>query len=77
MGETCRKHGISEPTYAKRNSQFADMSVSHSAWLRELLDENAWLRRMYADLALMYSALKDAIDRTLWFRSVAQWWFVH
>lgn len=65
VGETCRKHGISEPTYYKWKSQFAGMSVSHLSQLRELQDENARLKRMYADLALMHNALKDVIDRKL------------
>ena len=39
------------------------MTVSHLAQLRELQDENAWLKRMYADLALMHNALQDVVDR--------------
>lgn len=30
-----------------------------------LQDENAKLKRMYADLALMHHALKDVVDRKL------------
>jgi putative transposase len=65
VGETCRKHGISDPTYYKWKSQYAGMSVSHLAQLRELQDENAKLKRMYADLALMHHALKDVVERKL------------
>ena len=65
VGETCRKHGVSEPTYYKWKSQFSGMTVPHLAQLRELQDENARLKRMYADLALMHNALKDVIDRKL------------
>lgn len=65
VGETCRKHGVSEPTYYKWKSQFSGMTVSHLAQLRELQDENARLKRMYADLALMHNALKDVVDRKL------------
>jgi putative transposase len=65
VGETCRKHGISDPTYYKWKSQYAGMSVSHLAQMRELQDENAKLKRMYADLALMHHALKDVVERKL------------
>ena len=53
-GETCRKHGISEPTYYKWKSQFSGMTVSRLTQLRQLQGENAKLKRMYADLALMH-----------------------
>jgi putative transposase len=46
-------------------SQFSGMTVPHLAQLRELQDENARLKRMYADLALMHNALKDVVDRKL------------
>lgn len=65
VGETCRKHGISDPTYYKWKSQYAGMSVSHLAQMRELQEENAKLKRMYADLALMHHALKDVVERKL------------
>ena len=41
------------------------MNVSSLALLRELQDENARLKRMYAELALMHSVLKDVIERKL------------
>ena len=55
--ETCRKHGVSEPTYYKYKRQFSGMTVPHLSQLRQLQDENAKLKRMYADLALMHHAL--------------------
>ena len=65
VGEACRKHGISDPTFCKWKSQYAGMSVSHLAQMRELQDENAKLKRMYPDLALMHHALKDVVERKL------------
>lgn len=65
VGETCRRHGVSEPTYYKWKSQYTGMTVSHLSQLRELQEENAKLKRMYADLALMHHALKDVVDRKL------------
>lgn len=41
VGETCRKHGISEATFYKCRSQYSGMTVSHLAQLRELQQENA------------------------------------
>lgn len=51
------------------------MKLWHLSQLRQLLDENAKLKRMYADLALMHHALKDAVDRKRSPRSVARWLF--
>ena len=61
VGETCRKHGVSDATCYKWKSQYSGMTVPHLAKLRELQEENARLKRMYADLALMHSALKDVV----------------
>ena len=41
------------------------MSVLHLAQLRELQDENAKPKRVYADLELMHHALKDVVQRKL------------
>ncbi|MDH4450029.1 MAG: transposase [Rhodoferax sp.] len=65
VGETCRKHGVSEPTYYMWKNQFNGMTVPHLSQLRELQEKNAKLKRMYADLALMHHALKDVVDRKL------------
>lgn len=60
-----RKHGVSEPTYFKWKCQYSGMTVPHLSKLRELNDETARLKRMYADLALMHNPLKDFVDRGL------------
>ena len=39
--------------------------ISHLAQMRQLQEENAKLKRMYADLALMHHALKDVVERKL------------
>ena len=40
------------------------MTVSHLSQLRQLQEEHAKRKRMYAGQALMHHALKDVVDRT-------------
>ena len=63
--EICRKYGISSACYYNWKSKFGGMSVSELKRTRELKEENAKLKRMYADLALENTALKDLIEKKL------------
>ena len=63
--EICRKYGISSACYYNWKSKFGGMSVSELKRMRELKEENAKLKRMYADLALENPALKDLIEKKL------------
>ena len=65
VAETCRKHGISEPTYYIWKNKFAGMKVSQFRPLKNVEAELARLKRMYADLALEHHALKDVLSRKL------------
>jgi putative transposase len=63
--ELCRKHGVSRNTYFKWKSKYAGATVPELRRLRELEAENAKLKRMYADLALENTAIKDLLHRKL------------
>ena len=63
--DVCRELGISVATFYKWRAKFGGMEVSEARRLRELESENAKLKRMYADLALMHHALKDVVERKL------------
>lgn len=65
MAEVFRKHGISRATYCRWRAKYADATVSELGRLRELEQENARLRRMYAELALENTTIKDVLDRKL------------
>ena len=65
VGETCRKYGISEPTYYKWKSAYGGMDVSQLKQLRELQVENSRLMKMYAELALVHNALQDIVAKKL------------
>lgn len=63
VGETCRRHGISEPTYYVWKPRYAGMDVSQLRHLKDVENELARLKRRYADLALEHDALKDVLSR--------------
>lgn len=63
VGETCRKHGISEPTYYVWKNKYAGMDVPQLRHLKDVEVELARLKRMYAELALEHHALKDVLSR--------------
>ena len=63
--ETCRKHGISEPTYYKWKSKYGGLEASELRRVKDLEAENAKLKRMYAELALDNAAMKDLIAKKL------------
>jgi putative transposase len=63
--ELCRKHGISDATYYKWKSKYGGMEASDLKRVRELEAENAKLKRMYAELALENTAMKDVIAKKL------------
>jgi putative transposase len=63
--ETLRAKGVSKDTYYKWKQKFNGMGSSDIKKLRELERENAKLKKMYADMALMNEALKDVIEKKL------------
>lgn len=65
VAQLVRKHGISAATYYHWKSKYAGAGVPELRRLRELEAENAKLKRMYADLALENTAIKDVLSRKL------------
>jgi putative transposase len=65
VAETCRKYGISDACYYQWKSKYAGMDVPQLAKMRELEKENARLKKMYAELALVHNAFQDAVAKKL------------
>lgn len=65
VNETCRKYAISDATYYKWKSAYVGMDISQFKHLRDLETENARLKKMYAELALVHNALQDVVSRKL------------
>jgi len=65
IAEIVRKHGISRGTYFTWRSKYSGVSVSELKKMKDLEVENAKLKRMYAELALENTAIKDVLSRKL------------
>lgn len=65
VADLLRKHGISRATYFKWKTKYGGASVPELQRLKELEQENAKLKRMYAELALENAAIKDVLSRKL------------
>lgn len=65
VADICRKHGISEPTYYSWKSKYGGLEASELKRIKELEAENAKLKRMYADMAILNDALKELIEKKL------------
>ncbi len=63
VGDVCRKHGISNATYYQWKSKYAGVSANELKRIKDLEAENGKLKRMYAELALENTAIKDVLSR--------------
>jgi putative transposase len=63
VAEVCRKHGISNATYYQWISKYSGVSVSELKRIKDLEAENSKLKRMYAELALENTSIKDVLSR--------------
>ena len=63
--DIAREQGLSDKTFFRWKSKYGGMDATELKRVKELETENAKLKRMYADLALMNEALKDVIEKKL------------
>mgnify|MGYP000082150876 FL=1 len=63
--DIARANGISDKTFYRYKSKYGGMDVKELKRIKELEAENAKLKRMYTDLALLNDALKDVIEKKL------------
>lgn len=54
-----RKYGISEQTFYRWKSKYGGLEASEAKRLKDLEDENGWLKKLVADQALDIQILKD------------------
>ena len=64
--EVCRQHGISSATYYNWKSKYGGMESSDVKRLKELEQENAKLKKMFADVSLENHAIKELVAKKGW-----------
>lgn len=63
VAELGRKYGMSSATFYAWKAKYGGMEVSEARRLRALEDENAKLKRLYADAMLDNAGLKDLLAK--------------
>lgn len=66
VDEVCRSDVISNATYYNWKSKYEGMESFDVKRLKEVQDENERLKKMFANLSLENSALKDLIVKKGW-----------
>ncbi|MCE7913052.1 MAG: IS3 family transposase [Candidatus Brocadia sp. AMX3] len=61
--EICREHSISDATFYNWKSKYGGMEASDVKRMKELEEENARLKRMYANLAMDNEILRDLFHK--------------
>ena len=61
--ELCRQYGFSKSSFYKWKAKYGGMDASALKRLKELEEENAKLKQMYAEISLEYKALKDILEK--------------
>lgn len=60
-----REHGVSKATFYKWRQRYGGMEASELKKVKLLEEENAKLKRMYADLAIQLDMAKHIIEKKL------------
>lgn len=63
--EITREHGVSKASLYKWRQRYGGMDASELKKIKELEDENARLKRMYANLAMELDVAKYIIEKKL------------
>ena len=61
--ELCRKHGMSSASFYKWRAKYGGMEVSSMKRLKELEEENARLKKMYAEEKLKAEIVAEALEK--------------
>ena len=62
--EICREMGITPATFYNWRQKYSGMQAREVKKMKEFQDENAKLKRMFADLSLVHDALRMLLQKS-------------
>ena len=65
VADTCREHGVSQPTFYQWKSKYSGMEVAQLKRLKEMEAELSQYKRIVAEQTLQITVLKDVIEKKL------------
>jgi putative transposase len=65
VGDICREHGISQPTFYYWKSKYSGMEVNQLRRVKELEAELAQYKKIVAEQTLHITVLKDIVEKKL------------
>ena len=63
VAELCRKHGMSNASFYKWRAKYGGMDTSMMRRMKELEQENARLKKMYAEEKLKAEIVAEALEK--------------
>jgi putative transposase len=66
VADICREYGISNATFFNWKGKYGGLEVNELKRLRELEEENARLKKMYADVSMDHQILKEVLQKNGW-----------
>ncbi len=66
VADLCRENGISQATFFNWKGKYGGLEVNELKRLRELEEENARLKKMYADVSMDHQILKEVLLKKGW-----------
>ena len=65
VGDICREHGISQPSFYYWKSKYSGMDVPQLRRVKELESELAQYKKIVAEQTLHITVLKDIVEKKL------------
>jgi putative transposase len=61
VSELCREHGVSNASFYKWWAKFGGMDASLITEMKDMVEQNRRLKKMYAEMSMQNDLLKEAL----------------